>query len=369
MPQILIVTGSPGAGVSLAASALALGMTSHGESTLLLGLGSAAGMSALLGAELGPQPTRAVAGLDVLVPDPASDLAEMWERSRAQLPEGVAGMAADELPLPAGSGALAGLLRLAELRSRYQRIVVDAGPHDALLLALGLPDSARWMIRLLLGLDRGAGQSRASVLGALLPSGLLPTGVVQGAQEMRVMLERVRGELIAPSVASACYVLRPDAAALAEARLAIPAIQLHGLAVASLAIGPLSLPGAQPNVHEQPIVEQAAGIWPRRPTAQLAHSEGGGLGAIAAIAPSLAACDPATPPSATLRDQHQGAPAVVVELPGMPKQGLGLTMSGDELIVRIGPYRRHILLPEGLRGATAIRATREGDLLIVRRRT
>ena len=43
------------------------------------------------------------------------------------------------------------------------------------------------------------------------------------------------------------------------------------------------------------------------------------------------------------------------------------TLSGDELIIRIGAYRRHILLPEALRGG-AIKATREGEYLIVRRR-
>ena len=40
----------------------------------------------------------------------------------------------------------------------------------------------------------------------------------------------------------------------------------------------------------------------------------------------------------------------------------------DELIVRVGPYRRHILLPDSLRGTSAIRATREGEHLVVRRR-
>ena len=44
-----------------------------------------------------------------------------------------------------------------------------------------------------------------------------------------------------------------------------------------------------------------------------------------------------------------------------------LTLSGDELIIRIGGYRRHILLPEALRGG-AIKATREGEHLIVRQR-
>jgi arsenite-transporting ATPase len=60
---------------------------------------------------------------------------------------------------------------------------------------------------------------------------------------------------------------------------------------------------------------------------------------------------------------------VALDLPGLPREALGLTMSGDELIVRAGPYRRHLLLPEGLRGVSAIRAAKQGDTLVVRPRT
>ncbi|HWQ13518.1 MAG TPA: hypothetical protein VNL77_11995, partial [Roseiflexaceae bacterium] len=70
-----------------------------------------------------------------------------------------------------------------------------------------------------------------------------------------------------------------------------------------------------------------------------------------------------------IAERHGGEPALVVDLPGLPQGTLQLTLSGDELIVAIGPYRRHVLLPEGLRGVTAIRATREGSLLVVRRRS
>jgi arsenite-transporting ATPase len=66
--------------------------------------------------------------------------------------------------------------------------------------------------------------------------------------------------------------------------------------------------------------------------------------------------------------QHGGEPAVAIELPGLPRGAVHLTLSGDELIVQIGPYRRHVLLPDGLRGVTGIKAMREGDVLIVRRR-
>jgi hypothetical protein len=59
---------------------------------------------------------------------------------------------------------------------------------------------------------------------------------------------------------------------------------------------------------------------------------------------------------------------VAIDLPGLRRESLGLTVSGDELIVRAGPYRRHILMPEGLRGGTSIRAARQGDTLIIRPR-
>ena len=59
-------------------------------------------------------------------------------------------------------------------------------------------------------------------------------------------------------------------------------------------------------------------------------------------------------------------PALAIRLPGLPRGALRLTLSGDELILRVGPYRRHLLLPQQLRGITSIKATREGDRVIIR---
>jgi anion-transporting ArsA/GET3 family ATPase len=360
MPKTLIFTGNPGPGVAIAATAAALGMAASGQRTLLLTLSSSVGLGALLGIELGAQPTLAAPNLEVFAPDPATELAEAWSRNAAQLPAGLARMAADELPILPGFGALFGLLRLVALSPKYERIVVDAGPHDALLLALGLPDSARWLIRLLLGLDRGPGQNRTSVINGLLPSDFLPSGFINTTQDVRVQIERTRAELIAPSATCACYVLRPDPAGLAEARLALPALQLYGLAVATVAVGPLR--------PSEEIPEETATLWPTRPWIPFPAPTAPGIAGLTSIAPALASCDPLEPPTAPLQERYQGAPAITVDVPGLPKGALGLTLSGDELIVRIGPYRRHILLPDGLRGTQSIRATREGDLLIIRRR-
>jgi anion-transporting ArsA/GET3 family ATPase len=360
MPSTIIFTGSPGAGVTIAACAAAIGDAAGGQRTLLLSLGSAAGMGALLGLELGSAPTRAIAGLDVLAPDPVFELNEVWEKIRQKLPPEVARIAADELPLLPGAPALFALLRLPQLREEYDRVVIDAGAHDALLLALGLPDTARWLIRMLLGLDRGPGQNRASVSHALLPAEFLPAEVLGGVQDIRVQLERARAQLIDPATTAACYVLRPDSYAVAEARLAVPALQLHGLSVASIAIGPLDEAGTMP--------DEAAMLWPSRPWVPFTTPNVEGLAGLAGIAPELAGCFPVEDPPLPIREQHRGTPALAIELPGLPKGALGLTLAHDELIVRVGPYRRHVLLPDSLRAASAIRATREGDLLVIRRR-
>ena len=106
--------------------------------------------------------------------------------------------------------------------------------------------------------------------------------------------------------------------------------------------------------------------WPSRPLARLdLHADEPGLAALGTLGAQLEiGTPPASVPSA---ETWQGAPAVVIELPGLPTNALQLTLSGDELIIRIGSYRRHMLLPDALRGG-AIKATREGDHLIVRRR-
>jgi hypothetical protein len=111
---------------------------------------------------------------------------------------------------------------------------------------------------------------------------------------------------------------------------------------------------------------QAAELWANRPLARLAqHAGEPDLAALEAIGTELAGA--AAAEGRPIAETWQGQPAVAIELPGLPKNALQLTLSGDELIVRIGAYRRHMLLPERLRGG-AIKATREGEYLIVRRR-
>jgi anion-transporting ArsA/GET3 family ATPase len=374
MTTTLLFTGSAGPGIALAAAATALRAADTGRRALLIGLGPAESLGALLEAELTGEPRTIVPYLDALAIDAPADLAAAWERSRDQAPGQLVRVAGDELPLPPGLELFFGLLRLRELAPRYDLAVVEAGPHDTLLRALALPDGLRWAVRLLFGLDRGPGRSPASVGRAVVPTALMPAEVVERIQETRLAAERGRETLLAGG-AVARYVLRPDVSALAEARLAVPALQLHGLAMPALLAGPL-LPDDSAGSRLAPLLErqrtllaEAAAIWPTRPVLRFDLPSGSGLGALREIGAQFAARQDiavlATP--APIAEQHAGEPAIAVELPGMPKDALRIMLSGDELIMQVGPYRRHILLPEALRGSS-IKATREGERVIVRRR-
>jgi arsenite/tail-anchored protein-transporting ATPase len=362
----LIITGSPGAGVRLAAIAIALRHAGSGARTLLLSVGSPAALGSVLGMAIGTTPAAIAPQLDALALDAGAELTRSWAEAQPQLPSQLAGIAGDELPLLPGMGALFGLARLRELAPQYEHVVLDAGPHDDLIQLLNLPDAMRWAVRLAIGLDRNPGKSSASVARALLPTTFLPIETLDRVQQARVEADRVRAELLAG--AHAFFVLRPDAAALAEARLALPALQLHGLAVRALVAGPL-LPieaGALGAAQGQ-LVTDARAIWPQLPLLRLpALLEANDLDGLRAAAGDWNVAPPEDPPP--LAESSNGEPALVIDIPGLPQGALQLTLSGDELIVRVGPYRRHVLLPEPLRGITAIRAMREGTRLVVRRR-
>jgi anion-transporting ArsA/GET3 family ATPase len=375
MADIIVFTGSAGPGIAAAAAASALRAAADGRRALLISAEPAPSLGALLGASLGPTPTEVAPRCDALAIDGLAELAALWERGRSHLPAGSAApVAGDELPLLPGLELAFGLLRLRELAPRYDVVLLDAGPHDPLLRALAAPDGLRWAVRLLLGLDRGAGRSSASLGRALLPTTFIPSEMYDGAQDTRVRVEQLRDTLTAPGAAAACYVLRPDRPALEAARLAVPALQLHGLAVAAIAVGPLlpaglagtplaDLAGAQAQV-----CAEARAAWPGRELREFGLADAHDRAGLDRVGLALAGAGAARRPP-PIASEWAGAPAVAIELPGLPKGALQLTLSGDELIVRVGGYRRHILLPETLRGISAIKATREGEHLVVRKRT
>ncbi len=377
MMQTLIFTGSGGIGISVAAVATASAAAESGKQTLLASVGPTHNLSALLNAPFAAAPYPVAPGLDIITVDVLNEMSELWTELRSKMPAGILSqISGDELPLAPGFDLLMAFVRLAKhASSGYDIIIIDAGSHEGLLRGLAVPDSLRWIIRLLFGLDRGPGKSAASQNRALVPGALLPLEWIGQLQDARVQFEALRDNTTDASRTLVRYVLRPDFAALEDARLAIPALHLHGLSVDALLTGPLLPSGindsrlAELITQQRAVAEEARNIWSPRPILQLpgdlptyGYQHFSTLGAAV-----YANHSPATThiSAAPIEQAEEPEPFIDISLPGARRESLGLTISGDELIVRVGPYRRHLLLPEGLRNQSNIRARRDGERLVV----
>lgn len=375
--MILIFAGSAGGATATAAAATAATAAAAGCRALIASIGPSHNIGALAGVAHAGSPQPVGPGLDLWALDALEDLGAAWaalrQRSASLSGSSVSG---EELPIIPGSDLFLAVARLRRLEADYDLICVDAGHHDGLLRALGVPDTFRWSLRLLLGLDREPGRSSSSLARAMIPTALLPFEWVGQVQDARVQLERLRDETVAPARAQVRFVLRPDRAGLAEARTALPALQLFGLAVEQLIVGPLlpeGVPALGPLIAEQrQVLADAAAAWGELPLRRLrAAATPGDAAGLAAIGAAIYADEdllPGPPGPPPLRLAGPPEPQVAIDLPGLDRESLGLTLNGDELIVRVGPYRRHILLPEGLRSGVPIRAARQGETLIIRPR-
>lgn len=371
---MIILTGSGRTATGVVAAATALRAATEGRKTLLASLGPAHALGGLLDRATGAEPQAYAPQLDVWLPDSLDTLGALWEQRRSAIGGAVAAIGGDELPTVPGSDLFVALSLLRAQVERYDLIVFDAGEYGTLLRSLALPDSFRWGLRLLIGLDRGPGRSPQSQARALVPLSLLPFEWLGQVQQARVETEELRDIATHSAGATVGFVLAPDAPSLREAQVAVPALQLYGLAVAALIVGPL-LPDdigderlAPLIAQQRMVIAQTQELWSPRPllslpliaaTSDATQSLGDHL--YAQTAPSQ--LFNAAPPLAV-----QPGPTLSLRLPLLQKGALRLTVSGDEIIVRVGAYRRHLLLPEGLRGATSIKATRSGDEVLISRR-
>jgi anion-transporting ArsA/GET3 family ATPase len=377
--QMLIFTGAESSATAITTAATAAAAAQAGTRTLLASVGPTHGMNNI---RPGPEPQTLAPNLDAWALDALSDLATYWNELRRRVGNGsspAATIAGDELPIIPGSDLFLAVARLRRLGAGYDLVCVDAGVHAALLRALAVPDTFRWSLRLLFGLDRGPGRSSASVSRAIVPGSLLPFEWLGQVQQARADLEQLRDATLDPVSTRVRYVVRPDPAGLHDAQIAVPALQLFGLAVEALIAGPL-LPAAHVNgplaalsAEQSRIISETATIWPERPLHSLPLGPSPTTPAELADLGATLYADSSPLPAASVAPpiMVSGAPdpSIALSLPGLRREDLGLTLSGDELIVRAGPYRRHVLMPDGLRGAGNIKATRQGDTLIVRPRT
>ena len=373
--RIILFTGKGGVGKTTIASATALQVAASGRKTLIMSTDPAHSVADAFGTELGPDPTEVTTNLWAEQIDPQQRLEENWREIQRHAVAvlqwaGIEEIEAEELSVIPG---LDELFSLADVKRHYDEgpydcVVVDCAPTGETLRLLSLPDILQWYMERIFPVER-------RVMGALRPVAKRMTNlplpddnVYAAVRRFYDRLDGVRKVLTDATTTSVRLVVNPEKMVIAEAKRTYTYLNLFGYRIDAVIANRLI-----PDTVSDPYfdrwkelqrehlatIDEAFSPLPIL-TARLHDQE---LVGAELLGPLGAEVYGDKEPSGVLFDDDpmsivkRGDDYVMtLKLPFARKEALELSSKADELFVKVGPYRRTIMLPKVLTARTVTSA-------------
>ena len=386
--RTILYTGKGGVGKTSVAAATALGAARAGKKVLVMSTDPAHSLSDAFDAPVGPEPKEMVPGLWAQETDYTAMLEDSWAEIQEYMTtvfewQGANTLAAEELALLPGMDELFGLLvvRRHHREDSYDALIVDAAPTGETLKLLSLPAQMSWYVEKIFPIQRRAAKlvrplaNRARSLPPFPEDSVFAAGqrfyeAIAGVEEILTDRENASVRLVANA----------EKMVIAEARRAYTYLNLYDYGVDAVIVNRL-LPDevADPyfdrwrdaqREHLETIVNSFSPIPILK--ARLFDREMYGLEALGALADDVfEGADPLGMHfrGATHEIKKNGdGYDVVLNLPLAAKSDIDLSKRGADLLVRVGAYKRNILLPDSLTRFHAAGASIEEGQLRVRLR-
>ena len=382
--RILLFTGKGGVGKTTVAAATALRCADDGLRTMVLSTDPAHSLAEALDLPLdsGACPITPLLWGQQL--DATERLEAAWgdvQRYLVSLLDwaGAGAIEAEELAVVPG---LEEIFALADIKAYAQSgewdvVVVDCAPTAETLRLLSLPEILGWYIDRMLPAGRAVTNAMGPLLSRVTSLPVAGDAVFDSLRRFYDGMAGVRELLVDAELASVRLVVNPERVVIAEARRTATYLSLFGYGLDAVVANRL-LPDAVTDPwfkawkesHAEHLGAIEAGFAPVPVLrAELAADELVGLDRLRSFGQDLygdrdaAAVLHADPP---LRVEVRGDQAVLsLALPFADGDDLEIGHKGGELLVRVGPYRRAVVLPESLRRRVVRGATMVGDRLEV----
>jgi arsenite-transporting ATPase len=388
--RVVLFTGKGGVGKTTAAAATAAMLAARGRKALVVSTDPAHSLADALGVPLGAEPREVSGGLAGVQVDAQRRFERSWAGVRDWLggllaggePDGLAGLAAEELIVLPGAAEVFALLEVRDQveRGPWDAVLVDCAPTAETLRLLALPEALSFYLERVWPAHRRVVRSLRPLLGRLAGDPALPPdSVLDAVGRLHDELAEVRTLLTTPELTTVRLVLTPEAVVVAEARRTLTALTLHGYVVDSVVVNRVfpaeaggSPWGASRLAAQEAVLagtaESVPGLPVRRATYRAAEPVG--VAALLEVAEELYGADdplapaPAPEPLAVIREG--GEYVLRVPLPFVRRSEVELVRSGDDLVLTVGGQRRRLALPSGLRRCTAVGATAADGAVRVR---
>ena len=381
--RTILYTGKGGVGKTSVAAATARRCAADGARTLVVSTDPAHSLGDALGATLGSQPAAIGPHLWAQQITAQDELEANWAAVQDWAGEmlverGVDRVTADELTVPPGADELFALLAIKRHHESgdYDVLVVDCAPTGETLRLLSFPDVARWWLEKFFPqqsriLDAARPFARA-VLDVQLPGEAVLEDVRKLVRNLIAMHEILRDR----EHVSLRLVMNPDRMVIDESRRTFTYLNLYGFLTDAVVVNRVfpedvgDYFAAWRETQQEAIGEVDAAFAP----VPVLHApffarEVRGPEMLDKLGDALFASRAASEVLHTSFTQglvvgRDGA-SLRLELPFADKGELQLRRVGDELIVRVGPHKRTMMLPAGLAGYRPSGAKFEDHALVI----
>ncbi len=367
--RIIVHTGKGGVGKTSISAATALRCAEMGLKTIVISTDTAHSLGDSLEKQIGPEPVELYPNLWAQEVDARYSMDKYWGRVQKYMValfsrQGVNDIVAEEVTILPGLEEGAHLLWINKYveEKQFDVLIVDAAPTAETLRLLSLPDVTRWWFDKVMTLTRGAAKILRPINKVFRRDDNLPEeDAWDQVQLLFATLDKVRNLLTDSEIASIRLVVNPERMVIKETQRTYTYLNLYGYATDAIICNRIIPPevtdpyfamwkaNQQDNIS---FIGEAFGELPLL-RAPLFGQEVGGFETLRKLGDTLYADrSPAEQmfegKTHTIESLGKHYFKLCVPLPFARKDDMDIYRSRDELTLRVGPYRRNIVLPYAL---------------------
>jgi len=383
--RVLLYTGKGGVGKTSVSAATALRCAELGYRTLVMSTDPAHSLADSFAMPIKSEPTPLSENLWGLEIDPFREIEENWATVKDYLStlfasQGVDDIVAEELSILPGMDELFSLLKIRQFyeRDAYDVIVVDCAPTGATLRLLHFPDMIGWYMRRLFHVERKVVGTIRRFTDEIFSVPLPGDEVYDTVERLYKRVSDMKAVLADPKITSIRLVLNPEKMVIEETRRAYTYLNLFGF-ICDAVIANKVLPQevtdeyfAEWKASQQRYLEEVEASFGALPIfkVRLYEREVVGIDALRQMANDIYGDRDPTEhfaDSKPMRIVKRGKDYwLELHLPFTEKGEIQLMRKGDELIIRVGTIKRHLVLPHILAKQEPKGAKLENGILQVR---
>jgi arsenite-transporting ATPase len=365
--RIILFTGKGGVGKTTFSAATALLSAQKGYKTLVISTDAAHSLSDSFETQLSNQPEKIGVNLYGQEINALEQIEKNWGDIKSYLlaffsSQGIDDIEAEEMSVFPGMEELFSLMEIRryEQSSEYDVIVVDCAPTGDTLRLLSAPEITNWYLKHIFPIQRTAARAVRPVASRVLPFPFPEDKVFGAMKKLSTRLAEMKDILSDSEKTTIRLVVNPEKMVIKEAQRAFTFFNLFGYAVDLIIVNrviPQGIRDAYFNKWKSiqaGYLEMITESFSPIPilSVELLDQEIIGKGMLSKVAQKVYdgkdPCDLFISQKPVDIQKTENGFDIYLNLPFVHKAEIDLLKNGDELIVKVGAFKRNILLPHTL---------------------